>query len=183
MRSNREAATESRVCDAPTTNIEWHAALDASHVLLLGEMHGTNEIPKFAAAVACDALRKGRSVGLFVESPWRENTAYRPLGFQLIDLGERLKSLDVRYANGSGWNCQPECRAHPLAGQDLGPDPRSSGPAHAGPSTAGTTSVCHSFGPSEGFSRSVASIGCQTDGGPADDHATPSGNSRTRAMA
>jgi hypothetical protein len=203
------------LCDTPDPQVEWRHALDAGHVLILGDMHGTEQIPEFAALAVCSALRQGRSVGLFVEWPsslqarladttallsdpffagtyqdgrrsgamlqlvalaeswtrngaqlaviamdpvdgdrnvgmaaavrawttehpqsvaivlvgnvhsrltqgWRQNAAYRPMGLQLIDLGDKLRSLDVRYANGVGWNCQPDCGVHLLYGEAHG---------------------------------------------------------------
>lgn len=203
------------LCDAPATSIDWRHALDPGHVLILGEMHGTTEIPAFATATACDALRLDRSVGLFVEWPvalqdrladekalladpfftgewqdgrrsagmvgmvataqawraagapldvvamdpaegdrnagmaavvrtwlgahpeavavvvvgnvharlvagWKKNVDYQPMGLRLIDLADRLLSLDVRYSAGAAWNCQPECGVHGLSGEDRG---------------------------------------------------------------
>ena len=202
-------------CDAPELDLEWREAISPGHVLILGEMHGTKEIPELTAAAVCDALRAGRSVGLFVEWPtslqdelsdesrlladpffqstfqdgrrsramlrlvvgtetwatkgapvsviamdpadaerdagmasvvrgwlathaqsvaivlvgniharlvkgWRENPSYEPLGFRLLDLGDRVRSLDVRYAGGAAWTCQPECGIHPLYGESRG---------------------------------------------------------------
>lgn len=43
-------------------------------VLLLGEMHGSAEIPAFAADAACQGLKEGRSVTLALEIP-RDNQA------------------------------------------------------------------------------------------------------------
>ena len=200
------------ICDAPEMHLEWREALAPGHVLILGEMHGTQQSPQLAAIAVCDALRAGRTVGLFVEWPvslheelpdesqlladafftstfqdgrrsremmglvmetqawakqgapvsvvpmdpvdgdrdagmaaavrawmealpesvaivlvgnvharltkgYRANTDYEALGYRLTDLGDRVRSLDVRYADGSAWNCQPDCGLHPLSGQ------------------------------------------------------------------
>ena len=205
------------LCDAPEIHLEWREALAPGHVLILGEMHGTQQSPQLAGIAVCDALRAGRSVGLFMEWPtslqdalsdesrllasafftgtfqdgrrsremlglamrtqawakqgapvsvvamdpvdgdrnvgmatavrgwmdahpdsvavvlvgnvharltkgFHDNASYEPLGFRLVDLGDRVRSLDVRYANGSGWFCSPDCGIHPLSGESRGDD-------------------------------------------------------------
>jgi hypothetical protein len=204
------------ICDAPEMHLEWREALTPGRVLILGEMHGTQQSPQVAGVAVCDALRSGRRVGLFVEWPtalpeklseenllasefftadfqdgrrsralldlvlqtqrwaetgapvtvipmdpvkgvrdagmaaavrswidaipesvaivlvgnvharmtkgFRANTDYEPLGYRLLDLGDRIRSLDVRYANGSAWNCSPDCGIHPLTGESRGDD-------------------------------------------------------------
>src|SRR4051812_4558372 len=57
------------LCDAVASGLDWRHSLDAGHVLILGEMHGTAEIPAVVATAACEALRAGRHVGLFMEWP------------------------------------------------------------------------------------------------------------------
>jgi hypothetical protein len=202
------------LCDAPETHLEWREALDPGQVLILGEMHGTEQSPQVAGTAVCDALRSGHRVCLFVEWPtslpeslsedalradafftddlqdgrrsralldlvlrtqkwaaqgapvtvipmdpvsgvrdagmaaalraWMEampqsvavvlvgnvharltkgfhgNASYEPLGYRLSDLGDRVRSLDVRYAGGSAWNCSPDCGIHPLGGESRG---------------------------------------------------------------
>jgi hypothetical protein len=203
------------ICDAPEMHLEWREALTPGRVLILGEMHGTQQSPQVAAIAVCDALRAGRSVGLFMEWPtslqdalpdesqllksqfftattqdgrrshemlglamrvqtwakegapvsvvpmdpvdgdrdagmatavrvWMDahpqsvavvlvgnvharltkgfhsNADYESLGYRLLDLGDRVRSLDVRYANGSGWFCSPDCGVHPLSGESRG---------------------------------------------------------------
>lgn len=56
-------------CVPPPDTIEWHDALDAGHVLILGEVHGTQEAPAFVLSVVCEALRRHRRVGVFLEWP------------------------------------------------------------------------------------------------------------------
>ena len=205
------------LCDAPEMHLDWRDALAPGHVLILGEMHGTQQSPQLAGVAVCDAVRSGRRVGLFVEWPvslreklpdetqlradgfftadfqdgrrslalldlvlrtqtwategapvsvvpmdpvegvrdagmaaavrtwmhaipesvaivlvgnvharrtkgFHDDASYEPLAYRLLDFGDRLRSLDVRYANGSAWNCSPDCGIHPLSGQSRGDD-------------------------------------------------------------
>ena len=57
------------LCDAKDMHLEWRGALAPGHVLLLGELHGTQQSPQLAGIAVCDALRAGRSVALFLEWP------------------------------------------------------------------------------------------------------------------
>ena len=57
------------LCDAPEIHLEWREALAPGHVLILGEMHGTQQSPQLAGIAVCDALRARRGVGLFMEWP------------------------------------------------------------------------------------------------------------------
>lgn len=45
----------------------------SNDVVLLGELHGTREIPRFVASAACLALSRGRSVTVALEIPREEN--------------------------------------------------------------------------------------------------------------
>ncbi len=47
--------------------------LENSEIVLLGEMHGTREIPNFLAAAVCQALQRDRSVTVGLEIPREEN--------------------------------------------------------------------------------------------------------------
>lgn len=50
-------------------SLEWRTALDPGHVLVLGEVHGTDASPQFAAWAACAALDAGGPVSVGFEWP------------------------------------------------------------------------------------------------------------------
>lgn len=63
-------AAQSRSCPAPITGAA--AVLTPGTLLLLGELHGTAEIPHFVGDLACEASLEGRRVQLGLEIPGEE---------------------------------------------------------------------------------------------------------------
>lgn len=49
--------------------------LKAGTIVMLGEVHGTNEIPAFVSDLVCNALKQGLSVTIALEIPYEETNA------------------------------------------------------------------------------------------------------------
>ncbi len=63
-----EGSDASLGCDGGIQNVEM-LQLEKSQILILGEIHGTEESPQFALRLACQALAHGQKVAIGLEAP------------------------------------------------------------------------------------------------------------------
>ncbi len=108
--------------------------LKPGHVVLLGEMHGTNESPQFLSDALCVALQNGHSVTVGLELPFSEteradvfleSSGDAEAEQRLLkgNFGEkRLFALNVAHGGGQAWVCfgssPSDCGIKQIGGKD-----------------------------------------------------------------